>query len=63
MFQICVPNLKVQGKKTNVTFLKLFPNAMIKNIKICNILDIIGFSKSMEPNKCIYKKKFMKMFI
>jgi hypothetical protein len=41
-------------EKTNIIFLKLFINAMIKNIKIHNILDIIGFSKSMEPNKCIH---------
>jgi hypothetical protein len=27
---------------------------MIRIIKIHNILDIIGFSKSMEPNKCIH---------
>ncbi len=26
---------------------------MIKNIKIHNIIDIIWFSNSMEPNKCI----------
>ncbi len=31
-------------------FLKLFLNAMIMNIKIQNILDIIEISKSMEPN-------------
>jgi hypothetical protein len=29
-------------------FLKLFLNAMIKNIKLHNILDIIQFLKSME---------------
>jgi hypothetical protein len=27
---------------------------MIKNIKIHNILDIIKFSKHMEPNKCTH---------
>ncbi len=43
-------------------FLKLFLNAMIKNIKIHNIFDIIEISKSMKPNKCI-DKKIMKMFI
>jgi hypothetical protein len=52
MFQICVPDQKVQGKK-NVIFLKLFLNAMIKNIKIHNILDIIKISKSVERHKCI----------
>jgi hypothetical protein len=36
---------------------------MIRNIKIHNILDIIEISKSMEPNKCIQKIFFMKMFI
>jgi hypothetical protein len=44
-------------------FLKLFLNAMISNIKIHNILDIIGISKSMKPNKCTYEKKIMKLFI
>ncbi len=34
-------------------FLKLIFNAMIKNIKIQNIIDIIGFLKSMKRNKCI----------
>jgi hypothetical protein len=32
-------------------FLKLFLNAMIKNITIYNILDIIEILKSIEPNK------------
>jgi hypothetical protein len=41
-------------------FLKRFLNAMIRNIKIHNILDI---SKFMEPNKCIKKNKIVKMFI
>jgi hypothetical protein len=41
-------------------FLERFLNAMTKNIKIHNILDI---SKFMEPNKYIYLKKIMKMFI
>jgi len=43
-------------------FLKLFLNAMIMNIKIQNIPNIIGFFKIMEFNKCIHKF-FMKMFI
>jgi hypothetical protein len=34
-------------------FLKLFLNAMIRNIKIQYIFDIIEISKSMESNKCI----------
>jgi hypothetical protein len=62
MFQICVHDQKVQGKKTSVTFLKFFLNAMIRNIKIHNILDAVEISKSMELNKCI-PKKFMKMFM
>jgi len=41
MFQIYVPDKKIQEKKTSVMFLKLFKNAMIKNIKIYNIIDII----------------------
>jgi hypothetical protein len=43
-------------------FLKLFLNAMIMNIKIQNILDIIGISKSMEPN-IVFLFFLMKMFI
>jgi len=43
-------------EKTGVAFLKLFPNVMIRNIKIHNILDIIQISKPMEPNKFIHKK-------
>jgi len=39
-------------EKKNTTFLKLFFNAMVRNIKIHNILDIIEISKSMQPNKC-----------
>jgi hypothetical protein len=34
--------------------LKVFLNAMIKKIKIKNILDIIEISKSMKPNKCTH---------
>jgi hypothetical protein len=48
MFQIYVPNQKNSRKKTGVTFLKLFKNAMIRNIKIYNILDIIEISKYVE---------------
>jgi hypothetical protein len=55
MFQICVPNQKVQGKKIGVTFLKLFPNAMIRNIKIHNVLDIIEILKYIKLLK-IYSK-------
>jgi hypothetical protein len=60
MFQICVLDQKVQGKK-NATFLKLFPNAMFRNIKIKNNLDIIEISKSMESN-ILFILFFMKMF-
>jgi hypothetical protein len=35
-------------------FLKLFLNAMIRNIEIDNILDIIEILQSLEPNKCTY---------
>jgi len=62
MFHICVHDQNVKGKKS-ITFLKLFLNEMISNIKIHNIFDIIEISKSMEPNKCIHKKIYMKMFI
>jgi hypothetical protein len=43
-------------------FLRLFLNAMIRHVKIHDILNIIEISKSMTPNKCIHKK-IMKMFI
>jgi hypothetical protein len=33
---------------------KLFLNAIIWNIKIKNIIDIIEISKFMEHNKCIH---------
>jgi hypothetical protein len=62
MFQICVHDQKVQGKKTGVMFLNFFLNAMIRNIKIHNIFDTIEISKSMELNKCM-QNKIMKMFI
>jgi hypothetical protein len=45
---------KSSRKGTNITFLKLFLNVMIKNIKIDNIICIIEISKSMEPNKCTH---------
>jgi hypothetical protein len=44
-------------KGTSATFFKLFKNAMITNMKIHNIYDIIEISKSMEPNKCNNLKK------
>jgi len=50
-------------KETNVTFLELFLNAMIRNIKIHKIFDIIEISKFLEPNKCTHLKKLMKIFI
>jgi hypothetical protein len=49
-------------EKSDVMFMKLFLIAMIKNIKIENILDIIEIKKSMEPHKCI-QIFHMKMFI
>jgi hypothetical protein len=44
-------------KETNVTFLELFLNAMIRNIKIHNIFDIIEISNFVKPNKCTHLKK------
>jgi hypothetical protein len=37
-----------------MTFLKLFLNAMIRNMKIHTIFYIIEILESMEPNKCIH---------
>jgi hypothetical protein len=34
-------------------FLNFILNAIIRNINIHNILDIIEISKSVEPNECI----------
>jgi hypothetical protein len=39
-------------------FLKLFLNAMIRNIKIHNIIDIIEISKSMELSKFIQNNNY-----
>jgi hypothetical protein len=47
MFQICVPNKKVQGTKTLLQIPNYFLNAMIRNIKIKNIFYIINVSKSI----------------
>jgi hypothetical protein len=54
MFQICVLDFKSSRKGTNTTFLKCFLNAMITNIKIHNILDIIEISKYVELDKCVH---------
>jgi len=51
MFQICVHDQKNYRKKIGIIFLKLFINAMIRNIKMHNIPNIIEISKSMELNK------------
>jgi len=52
MFQIFVLNKKRSSKKgTTIIFLKLFMNAMIRNIKIHNIIKVIKFSKFMKLNK------------
>jgi hypothetical protein len=55
MFQICNPDQKVQRKKIKFLFLKVFLNAMIRNIKIQNILNIVEISKFTTLNKCIHK--------
>jgi hypothetical protein len=54
---------KFTWKGTNTTFLKLFLNAMVKNIKIHNNLDIIEISKSIELNKCTHKKNSEKIYL
>ncbi len=46
---------KSSRKKIGTTFLRLFLNAMIRNMKIHNVLILLRFQKSMEPNKCIQK--------
>jgi hypothetical protein len=58
MFQTCVLNQNISRKGNIVTFLKLFINTMIKNIKLHKILDMVKVSKSMQPNKCAHKKCF-----
>jgi hypothetical protein len=63
MFQICVLNQKNSKKRINMTYLKLFFSAMIRNIKIYNIFYIIKNLKSMELNKCTHQKIIMKIFI
>ncbi len=44
-------------------FLKHFQNAMIRNIKIHNILDIIEILKSMKPNKFISKNIYENVYL
>jgi hypothetical protein len=63
MFQICVPNQKVQEELTNVTFLKLFLNAMITIIKIQNILDIIDISKLWNLINVVVKKIYENIYL
>jgi len=46
--------LKSSKIGTSVMFVKNFLNAMIRNIEIHNILDVIKISKSMKLNKCIH---------
>jgi hypothetical protein len=50
-------------EKTNIMFLKHFQNAMIRNIKIHNILDIIEILKSMKPNKFISKNIYENVYL
>jgi len=47
MFQIYVPNQKIQGKN-QLDIFETFLNAVIRNIKIQNILDINEISNSMK---------------
>jgi len=54
MFQICIFYQKVERKKPVLHFNFFFLNAMIRNIKICNIFDIIEILKSMVHNKRIH---------
>jgi uncharacterized protein YwlG (UPF0340 family) len=63
MFQICVLDQNVQGKYLALQSWKHFLNAMIRNIKIYNILDIIEISNVVELNKCTHLEIFMKIFI
>lgn len=53
MFPFCILDKKKSKKRTNVMFLKLVLIAMIMNIKIHNIFDVIEISKSMEPNNFV----------
>jgi hypothetical protein len=46
---------KFKKKKTNVMFLNLFLNAMIRNIKIHNIFYIIEISKFIKLDKYVQK--------
>jgi hypothetical protein len=46
-------------KKTSIPFLIFLLNAIIRNIKIHNIFNIIEISKSMERNKCTHLKKIL----
>ncbi len=58
MLKICVLDQNVKGKKKGSTFLKLFLNAMIRNIKIHNNFYIMEISRSMKLNKIYSKRNF-----
>jgi hypothetical protein len=62
MFQFMLLT-KLFKKRNQHSIPDFFFNAMIRNIKIQNILNIIEIFKSMEPNKFTQFLKFMIIFI
>jgi hypothetical protein len=59
MFQTCVLDQKVQGKKHSY-ILEFFLNVVNRNIKLQNILDIINVSKFIQLGISIHQKILMK---
>jgi rubrerythrin len=62
MFQICVLDQNVQENELVLHSWNFSLNAIIRNIKIHNTLDITEILKSMKSNKRIWKKN-LKIFI
>jgi hypothetical protein len=62
MFQICVPNQKIQRKVT-VIFLRLFKNIMTRNIKIKLFLILLEFQNLWNLISVLIKKIMKKIFI
>jgi hypothetical protein len=54
---------KSLGKRTNVTFLKLFLNAMIKNIKIHNIYLLLKFQNIWNLINLLNENNYENIFL
>jgi hypothetical protein len=60
---MCVLEQKNSRERTNNTFLKLFLNAMIKNITIDNIPNIIEFQNIWNLINSLIKKNYENIYL